>query len=164
MHEQSSTIIALIDEIAALLRQQNARLFTAESCTGGMIAAHCTDLAGSSEWFEGGVVSYSNKLKQQLLGVDADALKQYGAVSEAVAKQMAWGAVKAGQCEVSIATTGIAGPGGAVPGKPVGTVWFASVVGKTCLAERSYFSGNRHEIRTAACEHAFDILKKRLKS
>ena len=119
--DQSALVLALADA----LRQRGWRLATAESCTGGLIAAACTSVAGSSDWFERGVVSYSNAAKRELLGVSAALIEQHGAVSEAVAKAMAIGALECSQAQRAVAVTGIAGPGGATPGKPVGTVWLA---------------------------------------
>ncbi len=118
---QSALVLALADG----LRQRGWRLATAESCTGGLIAAACTSVAGSSDWFERGVVSYSNAAKTELLGVSAALIEQQGAVSEAVATAMAVGALQRSQAQRAVAVTGIAGPGGATPGKPVGTVWLA---------------------------------------
>ena len=100
-------------------------LSTAESCTGGWVAKLLTDIAGSSAWYDGGVVVYSNTLKQALLGVRPSTLASHGAVSEATAREMAIGALEALGGHISLAVTGIAGPAGAQPGKPVGTVWFA---------------------------------------
>ena len=111
--------------LAAALRARGWRMASAESCTGGLVAAACTAVAGSSDWFEHGIVSYSNAAKTELLGVDATLIAQHGAVSEAVARAMAAGALHRARVQIAVAVTGIAGPGGAVPGKPVGTVWLA---------------------------------------
>lgn len=111
--------------LAEALRGRGWRLATAESCTGGLIAAACTAVAGSSDWFECGYVSYSNAAKTDMLGVDAALIAEHGAVSEAVARAMARGAIERAGVQLSVAVTGIAGPGGATPGKPVGTVWLA---------------------------------------
>ena len=111
--------------LAEVLRRRGWRLATAESCTGGLIAAACTAVAGSSDWFECGFVSYSNAAKADMLGVDAALIAEHGAVSDAVARAMALGALQRARVELSVAVTGIAGPGGATPGKPVGTVWLA---------------------------------------
>ncbi len=112
-------------QLAAALRTRGWRLATAESCTGGLIAAACTSVAGSSDWFERGFVSYSNAAKQAMLDVPGDVIEAHGAVSEPVARAMAEGALAQAQVDIAVAVTGIAGPGGAVPGKPVGTVWLA---------------------------------------
>ena len=113
----------LVREVAAALQARGWMMATAESCTGGGIAARCTDRAGSSNWFERGFITYSNAAKTELLGVPAALIAQDGAVSAAVAQAMARGALMRSKAQVAVAVTGIAGPGGAVPGKPVGTVW-----------------------------------------
>jgi len=116
--------LALCERLAQALLARGWMLASAESCTGGLIAAACTDLAGSSQWFERGFVTYSNEAKQELLGVDAALIAQDGAVSEVVARAMAFGAVRRSRAQVGVAVTGIAGPSGGNPQKPVGTVWF----------------------------------------
>jgi len=116
---------ALVSALADALRARGWRIAAAESCTGGLIAAACTALAGSSDWFDRGFVTYSNAAKTEQLGVDASLLAAHGAVSEPVARAMAEGALARSAAELAVAVTGIAGPGGAVPGKPVGTVWLA---------------------------------------
>lgn len=161
---ESKALSGDVTELAQLLLAQSLTLATAESCTGGMIAARCTDLAGSSRWFQGGVVSYANALKIDLLGVEPQTLEQFGAVSAEVAEQMARGALRSGQASVSIATTGIAGPGGAVAGKPVGTVWFASVIKQHAVSVCKRFDGDREAVRLQATEYALLHLIKRLKS
>jgi nicotinamide-nucleotide amidase len=115
-----------LNALAQALRARGWRLATAESCTGGLIAAACTALAGSSDWFDRGFVTYSNEAKVQMLGVDAALIAQHGAVSREVACAMAAGALRQSPANLAVAVTGIAGPGGAVPGKPVGTVWLAT--------------------------------------
>ena len=119
-----SDLMRLAMQVGALLVDGERRLVTAESCTGGWIAKVITDLPGSSNWFLGGVVVYSNTLKQSLLGVLPSTLAAHGAVSEATAREMAIGALETLGGQVAVAVTGIAGPDGAQPGKPVGTVWF----------------------------------------
>ncbi len=114
--------------LAQALRSRGWRLATAESCTGGLIAAACTSLAGSSDWFDRGFVTYSNEAKSQMLGVDPALIARHGAVSREVACAMAEGALLHSPADLAVAVTGIAGPGGAVPGKPVGTVWLALAV------------------------------------
>ena len=114
-----------VRDLAGMLGERGWMLCTAESCTGGLIAASCTELAGSSLWFERGFVTYSNESKVELLGVPAELIAQHGAVSAEVARAMALGALARSRAQVAVAVTGIAGPGGAVPGKPVGTVWLA---------------------------------------
>jgi len=137
-------------------------LTSAESCTGGMIAARCTDLSGSSQWFERGFVTYSNAAKSELLGVPAELIAQHGAVSEAVACAMADGALRHAHAQVSVAVTGIAGPAGGSADKPVGTVWFAWCVNEQLSSERRVFDGNRAAIREATVAHALQGLIKRL--
>ena len=127
---------------------------TAESCTGGLIAAACTAVAGSSAWFERGFVTYSNEAKTDLLGVDAALIAEHGAVSEAVACAMAQGAIVRSNAQVAVAVTGVAGPTGGSADKPVGTVWFGwSVLGKV-QAECQHFEGDRAAVRAAAVQHA----------
>jgi nicotinamide-nucleotide amidase len=111
--------------LGAALRRRRWQLASAESCTGGLIAAACTSVAGSSDWFERGYVTYSNAAKSEMLGVDPALIAAHGAVSEAVVAAMAEGAVRRAGVELGVAVTGIAGPSGATPGKPVGTVWLA---------------------------------------
>jgi nicotinamide-nucleotide amidase len=134
--------------LARVLRQRGGSIATAESCTGGLIAAACTSVAGSSDWFERGFVTYSNEAKTQMLGVPAALIAQHGAVSEEVARAMAEGALRHSPARFAVAVTGIAGPGGAVPGKPVGTVWLAWALrdGPT-QAERLLFAGDRTAVR-----------------
>lgn len=145
------------------LRMRGLRLATAESCTGGLVAALCTSVAGSSDWFEHGVVSYSNAAKTGLLGVDAGLISTHGAVSEAVALAMATGALVPGRAHVSLAVTGIAGPGGATPGKPVGLVWLAvgwrgtDGVLQADAAQR-VFPGDRSAVRSATVQWGLDRL------
>ncbi len=138
----------LVTPLADVLRAKGWRLATAESCTGGMIAAACTTLAGSSDWFERGFVTYSNAAKCEQLGIDAAVIAAHGAVSREVACAMAAGALSHSPADVAVAVTGIAGPAGAVPGKPVGTVWLALILrGGAPLAERLALSGDRASVR-----------------
>lgn len=142
------TLTPLVAPLGQALRAKGWRLATAESCTGGLIAAACTALAGSSDWFERGFVSYSNAAKREQLGVDAGLLAAHGAVSSAVACAMAAGALAHSRADLAIAVTGIAGPGGAAPGKPVGTVWLALAQrGGTPRAERLDLTGDRASVR-----------------
>lgn len=135
---------------------------TAESCTGGLIAAHCTDLPGSSRWFERGFVTYSNAAKTDLLGVQSDVIAAEGAVSESVARAMALGAYYRTPARVSVAVTGIAGPDGGSPGKPVGTVWLAWCIDGQVHAERQNFGGDRASVRQATVAWALQGLLQRL--
>jgi nicotinamide-nucleotide amidase len=140
--------------IADLMLQKDLFLATAESCTGGMIAAACTDLAGSSAWFDRGFVSYSNDAKTQMLGVDAALIAQHGAVSEPVARAMAFGAIRHSAAQVSVAVTGVAGPTGGSAAKPVGTVWFGFSVQGQLTSELQCFGGDRAAVRLATVQHA----------
>lgn len=140
--------------LAVALRARGWRMATAESCTGGLIAAACTSLAGSSDWFEGGFVTYSNGAKTAQLGVPATLIAAHGAVSEPVVRAMAEGALARAPVQLSVAVTGIAGPGGAVPGKPVGTVWLATAVAGDTRAERLQLSGDRDAVRRQTVESA----------
>lgn len=147
-------IEALVPRIAALLKESGRMLATAESCTGGLIAAACTSVAGSSDWFERGFVTYSNEAKTESLGVDAALIASHGAVSEVVARAMAFGAVRHSKAQVAVAVTGIAGPGGGSADKPVGTVWFGFSVDGLLSSERVLFPGGRDEVRAATVRHA----------
>ena len=144
----------LCESLAQALLERGWRLATAESCTGGMIAAACTDLSGSSQWFDRGFVTYSNEAKTEMLGVDPALIAQHGAVSEVVARAMAFGAVRHSQAQVGIAVTGIAGPTGGTPQKPVGTVWFGFQVDGRLSSETRCFPGDRAAVRAATVEHA----------
>ena len=144
--------------IADSLRKAHWQLATAESCTGGLIAAACTDLAGSSHWFERGFVTYSNQAKCEMLGVDAALLERYGAVSEEVARAMAQGALAHAHAQVALAVTGVAGPSGGTLAKPVGTVWFAWAVPHYCSSEVMQFTGDRATVRTRTMLHSLEKL------
>ena len=144
----------LVGLLADFLVKRGAKLATAESCTGGMIAAACTDLAGSSAWFERGFVTYSNDAKTESLGVDAELIRQHGAVSEPVACAMAEGAIAHSKAQVSVAVTGVAGPTGGSKDKPVGTVWFSWAVNGLVTSERMLFEGDRAAVRAATVQHA----------
>ena len=151
-----------IERLAALLQDKGWMLATAESCTGGMIAAACTEIAGSSNWFERGFVTYSNEAKTEMLGVDAGLIDTHGAVSEVVARAMAFGAVRQSRARVSVAVTGIAGPSGGSKEKPVGTVWFGFMVDGLLSSETQRFDGDRAAVRAATVEHALAGLLARL--
>ena len=159
-HQHSPTLVltATVEALAATLRQRGWRLATAESCTGGLIAAACTDLAGSSDWFERGFVTYSNAAKTELLGVPAALIATHGAVSEPVARAMAEGALARSRAQLSVAVTGIAGPTGGSEDKPVGTVWFGWCGGGQTLAERQVFAGDRAAVRAQTVRWALDDL------
>jgi nicotinamide-nucleotide amidase len=147
-----------VERLAGLLAARGERLATAESCTGGLIAAACTARAGSSDWFERGFVSYSNEAKTELLGVDAALIAAHGAVSEEVARAMVAGALARSRATLAVAVTGIAGPGGAVPGKPVGTVWLAWGRAGAVQAERLQLAGDRDAVRGATVAMALQRL------
>lgn len=151
-------------QLAALLQDQGWMLATAESCTGGLIAAACTELPGSSNWFERGFVTYSDPAKVELLGVDPASIEAHGAVSEVVARAMAFGAVRHSRARVSVAVTGIAGPTGGSEQKPVGTVWFGFMVDGVLTSEMKHFEGDRSAVRQATVQYALDGLLLRLGS
>ena len=152
----------LVITLADALRARGWRMATAESCTGGLIAAACTSLAGSSDWFERGFVTYSNQAKIDLLGVPESLLVGHGAVSEPVARAMAAGALARAPVQAGVAVTGIAGPGGAVPGKPVGMVWLAIALatpaGPRVQAECLQLAGDRQAVRRQTVEIALQRL------
>lgn len=158
-----SALAALSREVAGRLLATRRRLVTAESCTGGWIAKLCTDIAGSSEWFDCGFVCYSNAAKVRDLAVPEKLIASEGAVSDAVVRAMAEGAIARTGANVAVAVSGIAGPGGAVPGKPVGTVWFALAHQRADRLESQghliQFDGDRDEIRRLAVEYAFNLLR-----
>jgi nicotinamide-nucleotide amidase len=144
--------------VADLLLKKQLRLVTAESCTGGLIAAACTDLAGSSAWFERGFVTYSNAAKTELLGVSERVLRRAGAVCGPVAQAMAEGALAHSHAQVAVAVTGVAGPSGGSPAKPVGTVWFGFAMPGQVLTEKCHFDGDRAAVRQATVRHALERL------
>ena len=146
----TSTSLPLVTQLAQALAGRGWMMTTAESCTGGLIAGACTELAGSSLWFDRGVVTYSNEAKVDLLGVPAELIAQHGAVSEPVAMAMAQGALAKSQAQIAVAVTGVAGPGGGSPDKPVGTVWLAWACHDGLVqAERHVFGGDRAAVRSA---------------
>ncbi len=154
--ERSTTFLR--DQLADLLLAKKLKLVTAESCTGGLIAAACTDLAGSSNWFERGFVTYSNDAKTELLGVEERLLRRAGAVCEGVARAMVVGALAHSKAQVAVAVTGVAGPTGGSPAKPVGTVWFGFAAPGTLITEKCRFAGDRAAVRAATVQHAFKRL------
>ena len=148
--------------IAALLEEKNIKVSTAESCTGGLVAAALVNVAGISNWFEEGYVTYSNTAKQKLLGVDKDTLEQFGAVSEQTARQMAIGAAKAAGCQAAVATTGIAGPDGGTDEKPVGLGYIGAVVRDDVVIEKHIFKGDRADVRKQSTQAALELLEQML--
>lgn len=147
-----------LETLAQKLQARGWMLASAESCTGGLIASACTELAGSSLWFERGFVTYSNEAKTEMLGVDPALITAYGAVSEAVARAMAQGALVHSKAQVAVAVTGIAGPSGGSPAKPVGTVCFSFALPGQLLSEKMHFNGNRSSVRAASVYHALKKL------
>ncbi|CAN5362924.1 CinA family protein [soil metagenome] len=139
------------------LRERAASIVTAESCTAGLIAKQLTDVGGSSAWYDRGFVTYSNAAKTDLLGVDAALIDTHGAVSQAVARAMAAGALVRSSASIAVAVTGIAGPGGAVQGKPVGTVWIAWASRSGSMVEHlHHFDGDRQTVRARAAAAALE--------
>jgi nicotinamide-nucleotide amidase len=151
-------IIDLATRVGTTLKSKGVLLTTAESCTGGGVAHAVTEIAGSSEWFDCGFVTYSNASKTQLLNVPAALIAQFGAVSEEVAGAMSEGALDNSNAHVAVSTTGIAGPGGGVPGKPVGTVCFGWTFGGKTSTERLVFAGDRQAVREQTVIHSLQGL------
>ncbi|MBR0559696.1 CinA family protein [Neokomagataea anthophila] len=156
----NADLFSLSRKVISFLQDQGEKIITVESCTGGMIAASLTDIAGSSAVVEGGLVTYSNTLKQVLVGVSGATLEHYGAVSEQTAQEMAEGALYAvPTATLALSVTGIAGPGGGSAYKPVGTVCFAlAAKGKETRVQRCFFSGDRRAIRHSSVCHALQML------
>ena len=152
--------------LADTLLHKKLKLATAESCTGGLIAGACTDLSGSSNWFERGFVTYSNQAKTDMLGVAALLIERHGAVSEEVVLAMVQGAVKHSNshAQVAVAVTGVAGPSGGSKSKPVGTVWFGWNIQGQLHSEVRFFAGDRAAVRAATVRHALQQLLERLRS
>lgn len=166
----TASLHVTVEALASLLLARGQLLATAESCTGGLIAASCTELAGSSAWFERGFVTYSNEAKTELLGVPAALIAQHGAVSEEVAKAMAAGALAHSRADIAVAVTGVAGPSGGSQAKPVGTVWLAwaergrggGLDAVAVHAEKMWFPGDRRAVRGATVAHALAGVRNRL--
>ena len=153
----------LVQNLASRLMRRGWTMATAESCTGGWIAKCCTDLAGSSAWFDRGFVTYSDKAKHELLDVELSTLKEHGAVSKLTAIQMAEGARQRAGVNAALAVTGIAGPGGGTADKPVGMVWFAwSLEGRRASSEVIQFQGDRDAVRRQTVVHALRGLQELL--
>lgn len=148
----------LEDRVFARLRSARKTLATAESCSGGLIAHRITNVAGVSTLYKGGVVAYSNEAKVALLGVDAAMIASQGAVSEEVAREMAEGARKRFGADVAVGVTGIAGPGGGTPEKPVGLVYIAVAHGRETFVERNVFTGGREAVKTQTAERALSMI------
>lgn len=160
-----ATLRALADSVGEMLRERGQVLATGESCTGGWIAKLLTDIAGSSQWFEGAAVTYGNDAKQALLGVAAGTLERHGAVSRQTAVEMVAGVVARFGASVAVAVTGIAGPTGGTRDKPVGTVWIAwQRGGRTARAEEFHFKGDRDAVRRRTVAAALKGIEKILVS
>jgi nicotinamide-nucleotide amidase len=153
---------ALTQRIATQLLAKRRSVCTAESCTGGLIAKTFTDLAGSSDWFDRGFVTYSNAAKSEMLGVPPSVIEDYGAVSEAVANAMATGALRHSEADFAIAVTGVAGPGGGSAEKPVGTVWIAVASADQLEAQCHQFEGDRAAVREATLVAGLAMLIERV--
>lgn len=147
-----------LETLAQLCLKHGFKVATAESCTGGMVSAAMTDIAGSSQWFDAGFVTYSNEAKMAMLGVQDTTLLEHGAVSEQVVKEMALGAVHNSQAQFAVSISGIAGPGGGSAEKPVGMVCFAVSSSESTKTETRFFTGDRAQVREAASEHAVSAL------
>jgi nicotinamide-nucleotide amidase len=146
----------LARKVGAALKERGLMLVTAESCTGGWVAMALTSIAGSSDWFERGYVTYSNAAKREELGVAEDTLGRHGAVSEETAREMAAGALKSGRGQVALAITGVAGPTGGTRDKPVGMVCFAWARGGKMVSETRRFAGDRESVRRQSVVHALE--------
>ena len=158
----SESVFALANQLGEHLMQRHWQATCAESCTGGGIGYAITSVAGSSNWFQQGFITYSNEAKVQQLKVDNNTLSRHGAVSEAVVAQMAEGAAIAANANVAVAVSGIAGPGGGTATKPVGTVCFGFYVDGEVRQETQVFSGDRESIRQATITHALQWLNRAL--
>jgi len=157
------SVNALLLQVADLLIARDWRMATAESCTGGWISKCCTDIAGSSAWFDRAYVTYSYRAKEQMLGVSHDDLVKHGAVSEIIARQMALGAKGRSNAAVIVSATGIAGPGGGMPGKPVGLVHFGWCIGeRPVVCDAAVFKGDRNAVRQQTVMHALEGIVSRL--
>lgn len=157
-NEMTNDIFELATQVGYALQQKGLMLSTAESCTGGGVAQAVTEIAGSTGWFDCGFVSYSNASKTEMLDVSAALIAQLGTVSEEVAAAMVAGALANSNAHVALSTTGIAGPSGAVPGKPVGTVCFGWGDSNAVHTERLVFSGDRQAVREQTVIHALQGL------
>ena len=159
----------IVTTLAEILQSKNWKMTVAESCTGGLVCANLTEIAGSSQWFERGYITYSNEAKMECLGVPSKLLETFGAVSEEVAKAMAEGAQINAGVNVAVSITGIAGPSGGSADKPVGMVCFAwairNAVGENIVHTKTMlFDGDRHGIRKQACDYVLSELAKLLKN
>ncbi len=154
----------LEEQIVRELQNRGYTITTAESCTGGLLAGRILNVSGASAVYNEGHITYSNEAKERLLGVSHDTLEQYGAVSRQTAAEMAIGAARVANANVGLSTTGIAGPGGGTPEKPVGLVYVGCCINSEVTVEECRFSGNREENRNAAVEAVLQLLSKKLKN
>lgn len=158
------TLYRLAEEVGSELKRRGMALVTAESCTGGWVGEAITAVPGSSHWFDRGFITYTNEAKQEMLGVAAATLEAYGAVSEPVVREMASGAMENSRAQVALAISGIAGPGGGTPEKPVGTVCFAwGFENGSVTSDRKHLAGDRYAVRRQAVEYVLQGLLDRLK-
>ena len=153
---------ALAEEVVKMLKNAGMTVTTVESCTGGLLSGTLVDVAGVSDVFHQGYVTYANEAKQSLVGVSPETLARYGAVSEQTAREMAEGGAKAANASAALAVTGIAGPDGGSKEKPVGLVYIGCCVNGTTVVERNVFSGSRREVREQSVAAALKLLKKQL--
>ena len=153
------TIQSEVSELIDILRSKGLKMSAAESCTGGLIGSFMTEIPGSSDVFLGSAVTYSNESKENILSVNHQTLLDHGAVSEDTAREMALGSIKAYNSDLAVAVTGIAGPGGATPEKPVGLVYIAVADGPRVIVTRNLFKGDRQSIRRQTVEEAIGLLK-----
>jgi len=165
MPEFEAEVRKLLARVSSVLVKRQWRMTTAESCTGGWIAKCCTDMVGSSDWFDRGYIAYSYRAKEQMLGVSQHDLVKHGAVSETIASQMARGAKERSKAAVTVSATGIAGPGGGMEGKPVGLVHFGWCIGDQPVScDAAVFKGDRESIRQQTVIHALEGILLRLDS
>ncbi len=152
----NDTIDHLVQQLSELLIERGWMIATVESCTGGMISESITRMPGSSDWFERGFVTYSNDAKQELVGVSSESLRDHGAVSSTVAREMAAGGIQSSRADLAVSVTGVAGPDGGSEEKPVGTVWIAWADRNGIVIDQGYlFSGDRQQVRLASAQSAF---------
>lgn len=164
MVSEQNLLAQLAVKVGNRLRDERLMLASAESCTGGLVAAAITDISGSSNWFERGFVTYSNQAKTEMIGVPPELIDRHGAVSEPVARAMAEGALLNSRAQISVSITGVAGPGGGTADKPVGMVCFAWSNRLSTIVETKHFKGDRTQVRSQAAQHALrgilDLLDK----
>lgn len=155
-------LLKLSEKLGEILRKQHKTLAIAESCTGGLISSLITEIPGSSDYFDRGIVTYSNKAKEELLGVSSNIIITFGAVSRECAEAMVLGLKKISRCNVCVSVTGIAGPEGGSVDKPVGLVYSGFCIEDFCYVEKNIFKGNRQAIRVETAKHVLEYLIKKL--